>query len=95
MLTPERVRLVPPELVSVTAWVAAVAPTGVEENVRLVAERLDAGAEVAAFGHPFTTLATLSEPRPVALSYPAVAAYPGRIPSASPEVCGVQLVVPP
>jgi uncharacterized protein YaaW (UPF0174 family) len=76
MLTPVTVMEALPELVSVTDCVADEELIAVEEKVRLVVERVVAGAGdvVAVPGQPFTTLATLSEPRPVALSYPAVAA---------------------
>jgi hypothetical protein len=57
-----------PELVSVTDCEAEVKPVLVEEKVRLRGERTAAGAVVTVEGQPFTTLATLSEPRPVALS---------------------------
>jgi hypothetical protein len=36
-------------------------------------------------GHAFTTLATFSDPSPVASSYPVPALKPGRTPTTSPE----------
>jgi hypothetical protein len=75
MLMPETVIVAVPELVSVTACVAAEEATAVEAKVRLAGESVASGPLVlVAAGQPFTTLATLSEPRPVALSYPVVAA---------------------
>ena len=70
MPTPVKVIAALPELVSVTDCVADEALIAVEEKARLVVDRVDAGAgDVGAVpGQPFTTLATLSEPRPVALS---------------------------
>ena len=67
MLTPERVMEAVPELVRTTAWVAAVALTAVDAKVRDETESVAAGPVVVP-GQPLTTLATLSEPRPVALS---------------------------
>ena len=75
-LTPEMDMEAAPELVSLTVCTAAEDPTAVEANVRLLGDRLTAGpaGSCTAPGQPFTTLATFSEPRPVALSYPIVAA---------------------
>lgn len=70
MLTPERDMEAVPELVSLTVCTAAEEPTAIEEKVRLLGDRLAVGpaGSCTAPGHPFTTLATFSEPRPVALS---------------------------
>ena len=70
MLMPETDIEAVPEFVSVTICVAGEELTAVEGNVRLVGERLatDAGETAELPGQPFTTLATLIEPRPVALS---------------------------
>lgn len=66
MVMPERLSVAVPALVSVTVCAAEVALV-VVVKVRLVDERLTAGAGVVE-GQAFTTLATLSDPRPVALS---------------------------
>ena len=70
MLTPDMVMEAVPVLVSLTVWTVADEPTAVEEKVRLLGDRVAIGpaGSDAAPGQPFTTLATLSEPRPVALS---------------------------
>jgi len=70
MLTPEMVMEAVPELVSWTVCTAAEEPTAVEEKTRLAGVRLTAGpaGSGTAPGQAFTTLATFSEPRPVALS---------------------------
>lgn len=68
MVTPVTVMEAAPELVSVTPCVADEELTAVEEKLRLVTDRVAAGPAGATPGQPFTTLATLSEPRPVALS---------------------------
>lgn len=68
MVMPEMVRALEPELVRVTVCAVDVALTRVEAKVRLAGEMVAAGPEVEAAGQPLTTLATLSEPRPVALS---------------------------
>lgn len=68
MVMPEMVRAPVPELVRVTVCVAEVAPTMVDAKLRLAGDMAAAGPEAAVEGHPLTTLATLSEPRPVALS---------------------------
>jgi len=70
MLTPEMDMEAVPELVSLTVCTGGEELTAVEEKARLVGERLTAGpaGSCTAPGQPFTTLATFSEPRPVALS---------------------------
>lgn len=70
MLTPEMVMEAVPELVSLTVCTAAEEPTAMEEKVRLLGDRLAVGpaGSCTAPGQPFTTFATFSEPRPVALS---------------------------
>lgn len=70
MVMPERVSAAVPELASVIVCVAEEAPALVVEKVRLVGVRVACGARGADTeeGQAFTTLATLSEPRPVALS---------------------------
>jgi hypothetical protein len=59
-----------PEFLSVTVCAADEELTVVEEKVRLEGDKLAVGAAGAdeTPGQPFTTFATLSEPRPVALS---------------------------
>lgn len=68
MVMAEMVSALVPELVRVAVWVAEDAPTRVEAKVRLAGETVAAGPEVEVAGQPLTTLATLSEPSPVALS---------------------------
>lgn len=69
-LTPETVMEAVPEFLSVTVCAADEELTVVEEKVRLEGDKLAVGAAGAdeTPGQPFTTFATLSEPRPVALS---------------------------
>ena len=72
MVMAEMVSALVPELVRVAVWVAEDAPTRVEAKVRLAGETVAAGPEVEVAGQPLTTLATLSEPSPEALSKPVV-----------------------
>lgn len=67
MLMPEMVMEAVPPFVSVTACEADEELTAVDGKARLVDDKLADGVDVAP-GQFFTTFATLSDPRPVALS---------------------------
>jgi hypothetical protein len=81
---------VPPEPVTVT--VTAV-PCSVEKLVGL-AVTVTVAAAIPVAVHAFTTLATFIDPRPVALSNPAVASNPLSTPIVFPLAATEQLVEP-
>lgn len=66
METATPVRGALPVFLRVMAWEVAAVPCTVEAKVRVLGVRLTAATNAP--GHPFTTLATFSEPRPVARS---------------------------
>ena len=81
-----------PVFEKVTVFTALATPCTVDGKDKLVGERPTMGALEA--GHLFTTLVTLSEPRPVARSKPAPAAKPERMPTASVDTRLVQFGEP-
>jgi hypothetical protein len=60
-----------PVLYTVTVWAALAVPTAGLVKVSVVGDKVTAWAETWA-AHPFTRLYALTEPRPVARSYPVV-----------------------